>query len=130
MDIEELRLHMGELTHEEALVARAAIRWANSQKENMKKQNDGCPAANLLDEAKSLIEIREQQYGDSTESADVVAVMFGALTGITIDAKHVFILQILLKLIRMESSPTNRDHYLDILGYASLMWKEEENKSK
>lgn len=93
----------------------------------MTKENQGCPAANLLDEAKSLIEIREQQYGDSTESADAVALMFSTLTGVTIDAKHVFIIQILLKLIRMECSPTNRDHYLDILGYTSLMWKQEEN---
>ena len=33
MPVQELRLHMGELTTDEVLVARAAIRWANSQKE-------------------------------------------------------------------------------------------------
>lgn len=31
MPSDELRLHMGELTPDEVLVARAAIRWANSQ---------------------------------------------------------------------------------------------------
>lgn len=31
MPVQELRLHMGELTSDEVLVARAAIRWANSQ---------------------------------------------------------------------------------------------------
>ena len=30
MPTQELRLHMGELTGDEVLVARAAIRWANS----------------------------------------------------------------------------------------------------
>jgi len=30
MPTQELRLHMGELTTDEALVARAAIRWANT----------------------------------------------------------------------------------------------------
>ena len=33
MPMQELRLHMGEVTDREALVARAAIRWANSQRE-------------------------------------------------------------------------------------------------
>lgn len=33
MPTQELRLHMGELTEDEVLVARAAIRWANSQAE-------------------------------------------------------------------------------------------------
>lgn len=33
MPVQELRLHMGELTSDEVLVARSAIRWANSQKE-------------------------------------------------------------------------------------------------
>ena len=33
MPVQELRLHMGELTADEVLVARAAIRWANLQKE-------------------------------------------------------------------------------------------------
>ena len=33
MPVQELRLHMGELTTDEVLVARAAIRWANSQQE-------------------------------------------------------------------------------------------------
>ena len=33
MPTQELRLHMGELTTDEVLVARAAIRWANSQQE-------------------------------------------------------------------------------------------------
>ncbi len=31
MPIQELRLHMGELTNDEVLVARAAIRWANDR---------------------------------------------------------------------------------------------------
>ena len=31
MPVQELRLHMGELTTDEVLVARAAIRWTNSQ---------------------------------------------------------------------------------------------------
>ena len=30
MPVQELRLHMGELTDSEVRVARAAIRWANS----------------------------------------------------------------------------------------------------
>jgi len=33
MPVQELRLHMGELTTDEVLVARAAIRWTNSQQE-------------------------------------------------------------------------------------------------
>lgn len=33
MPVQELRLHMGELTSDEVLAARSAIRWANSQKE-------------------------------------------------------------------------------------------------
>lgn len=31
MPTQELRLHMGELTNDEVRVARAAIRWANTQ---------------------------------------------------------------------------------------------------
>lgn len=31
MPAQQLRLHMGELTHEEMRVARAAIRWANTR---------------------------------------------------------------------------------------------------
>lgn len=37
MPVQEFRLHMGELTADEVLVARAAIRWANSQKEAREK---------------------------------------------------------------------------------------------
>lgn len=29
MSNDELRLHMGEMTHEECMIARAAIKWAN-----------------------------------------------------------------------------------------------------
>lgn len=31
MPIQELRLHMGEITYRDSLVARAAIRWANTK---------------------------------------------------------------------------------------------------
>lgn len=34
MPVQEPRLHMGELTPDEVLVARAAIRWANSALES------------------------------------------------------------------------------------------------
>lgn len=36
MPTQELRLHMGELTNDEVMVARAAIRWANSKMEESK----------------------------------------------------------------------------------------------
>lgn len=43
MPSQTLRLHMGELTTDEMLVARAAIRWANAENKPVKKQLP-CPA--------------------------------------------------------------------------------------
>ena len=39
MPIQELRLHMGEITYRESLVARAAIRWANTKLMDHKCKN-------------------------------------------------------------------------------------------
>lgn len=48
MPTQELRLHMGELTTDEVLVARAAIRWANSQQEARVPLSDAKAALDAL----------------------------------------------------------------------------------
>lgn len=50
MPAQELRLHMGELTSREMLVARAAIRWANSTRRVRYREDDGRSAIGAMNE--------------------------------------------------------------------------------
>lgn len=75
MKADDLRLHMGELTANEVLVARAAIRWANTRAtpriddqvdvEAFKKL---IVAADFLHEAISECRVADDQYSDAFEA--------------------------------------------------------------
>lgn len=76
----------------------------------------------ILEEALKLVQEREASYGNACETFSAVAVAFQSITGLEgFRAQHVALVQILLKLVRMQHSPENQDHATDCCGYLELI---------
>lgn len=75
----------------------------------------------LLDAEHIITQDRNNLYGPPTQDFDRTAQMWSSyLTGKTeIKAHDVAAMMILLKISRIAWSPDNRDHWLDIAGYAA-----------
>jgi 5'(3')-deoxyribonucleotidase len=77
------------------------------------------PRAELLDEAKNLIVgDRNNQYGPPTKDFERTAAMWAAYKGVDFTAHDVAAMMALLKISRIAWSPTKRDHWADLAGYA------------
>lgn len=79
--------------------------------------------ASLLFEAEALVNgDRNAQYGDPRQDFVRTATMWGAYLGIEIQAHDVAALMVLLKASRIRWSPTKRDSWVDLAGYAACGW--------
>jgi hypothetical protein len=81
--------------------------------------------SSLLLEAQKLIEDeRAGVYGDSVKNHARIAALWSALLEKEITAHQVYLCLIAVKMSRLMESPTHRDSWMDIAGYAALAEKE------
>jgi hypothetical protein len=74
----------------------------------------------ILDEAESLINgDRNNSYGPPTQDFERTSIMWSAYLGKVLQAHDVAAMMCLLKLSRIAWSPSNRDHWVDMAGYAA-----------
>ena len=79
----------------------------------------------FLLEALDLIEgERAESYGDAKENHARIAAMWSALLEKEVTPNQVYLCLIAVKMSRLVESPTHRDSWLDIAGYAALAEKE------
>ena len=77
------------------------------------------PRADVLAEAITLITgDRNASYGEPADDFARTAAMWSAYLGTPVEAHDVAALLIMVKLSRISESPTKRDHWADIAGYA------------
>lgn len=91
------------------------------------------PRGKILREAEKLITgDRNKNYGSPTENFDTTAALWNAQLGHKLKpgesftATDVALLMIQLKMARLKTSTSNRDHYLDIAGYVACGWECQE----
>jgi len=78
----------------------------------------------LLDEAKRITAgVRDKEYGDPVQNHQRAADIFNAATSRDLLAEEVALMQICLKLSRVQGSPDKSDHYVDIMAYAGIMYE-------
>ena len=74
----------------------------------------------LLMDADSIVNgDRNVQYGDPNQDFRRTATMWGAFLGIELEPWQVAAMMALLKISRIAWSPTKRDSWLDLAGYAA-----------
>jgi hypothetical protein len=74
----------------------------------------------ILEEARDLIRgDRAESYGEARASFERIAALWSIYKGVTITAKDVADMMILLKISRSVTSPKH-DNWVDIIGYAAL----------
>lgn len=77
------------------------------------------PRRQILRDAEDLIcGDRNLDYGEPADSFQNIADAFNAVTGHNIAADEVAVFHICTKLVRRRASPTKRDTWVDIAGYA------------
>lgn len=82
------------------------------------------PRERLLADAVGLVVgARDADYGPPAEDFERTAAMWSAYFGADFTAADVGVMLILVKISRMVQSPTKRDHYLDVAGYAACAWE-------
>lgn len=91
------------------------------------------PRGAILREAEKLITgDRNKNYGNPTENFDTTAALWNAQLGHKLKpgesftATDVALLMVQLKMARLKTSMSNRDHYLDIAGYIACGWECQE----
>lgn len=91
------------------------------------------PRGKILREAETLITgDRNKNYGSPTENFDTTAALWNAQMshklkpGESFTGTDVALLMIQLKMARLKTSPSNRDHYLDIAGYIACGYECQE----
>ena len=77
----------------------------------------------LLADADTIINgDRNNQYGEPNQDFARSAAMIGAYLGVPIEQHDVAIIVTLIKCSRIRWSPTKRDHWQDLAGYAACGW--------
>ena len=78
----------------------------------------------LLTEAASLTSgDRQKDYGNPIDNMYHIAQIFNSITGHNIKTSEVPMFHIATKLARMQTSPTKRDHYIDVMAYAGIAYE-------
>jgi hypothetical protein len=74
----------------------------------------------MLDRCKEVVtKQRASQYGTPEDSFGDIAKMWETYLGVPIGPHNVAVMMILLKVVRMKSSPKKPDSWLDVAGYAA-----------
>lgn len=84
-------------------------------------QKPSLEAGGILEEAARAVRgPRHEDYGDMREGFQRAATMMNAILGgdVIIDARHVPLFMIAVKLSRLTASPDHRDSIVDIAGWA------------
>lgn len=91
------------------------------------------PRGQILREAEKLITgDRNKNYGSPTENFDTTAALWNLQLGHKLKpgesftATDVALLMVQLKMARLKTSTSKRDHYLDIAGYIACGWECQE----
>lgn len=66
---------------------------------------------------------RNVDYGPPSEDFSRTAAMWSAYFKIPVEASDVAAALVMVKLSRIAQSPTKRDHWVDICGYAACGWE-------
>lgn len=75
----------------------------------------------VLRVAESLITgARQEAYGDAVTEFQKVAAAWSIMFGWDVDPEQVPQAMVLLKMIRLQQSPTHVDSWVDIAGYTAL----------
>ena len=77
-------------------------------------------AQDVLKEALSVIEQREQQHGTKHHVFDQTRRLWTAYLGIPVNAEQVAMMMVLLKIARTQNGAFNPDDFVDAVGYAAL----------
>ena len=74
---------------------------------------------------------REKTYGHPAKNLETIAIMWQAFLDargqVSLTAKDVAVMMILLKAARLANDPGHRDSVVDICGYAALIERCDEN---
>ncbi len=70
-----------------------------------------------------LVGTRNHDYGDPRDMHNRAAEIFTAMTGLSVDGLMVAQMMIAVKLARLYHQPTHRDSYVDLCGYAGIMFE-------
>lgn len=74
----------------------------------------------ILDEASSIINgARTETYGGPEDSFKQIGALWSAHLGVSISTTDVALLLALMKVARLKKTPTHRDSWVDIAGYAA-----------
>lgn len=77
--------------------------------------------AALLDEAESILTLREATYGPAADAMAAIAARWSLTLGQPVTAAQVVLCMIDLKLARLSHDPSHRDSAVDVIGYAALL---------
>ncbi len=79
------------------------------------------PAVLALEEAESLVSMdRREVYGDAKDNFDMIAALWEAAFGWSVDAGRVALAMDLVKTSRLAVSPNHWDSWVDKAGYSAL----------
>ncbi len=81
------------------------------------------PAISFLEEARKTMEARAQlrDTPEGERTAKKIADVFNAITGRDLTEADAWLFLIILKIVRGQSGSYNRDDYVDLSAYASLL---------
>ena len=96
----------------------------NTKKENVMKRE-------LLEEAANIVEgQRKEDYGETYKSFERISNLWSAYLSCPISPSDVTAMMIMLKISRAKQTPTHKDSWVDMAGYAACGYevaqKEEE----
>ena len=74
----------------------------------------------VLEEAADVVGSRGDTHGGIRENHEQIAALWGAYLGVEITAHEVAEMMILLKVSRCSAGSPDRDHYVDVCGYAEI----------
>lgn len=75
----------------------------------------------ILTEARDIVtQDRSETHGDIQDNHDQIAAFWSAYLGVEIDATDVALMMIMLKISRASVGMRDRDHFVDMAGYASI----------
>lgn len=83
----------------------------------------------LLAGVRNIILDRHSRHGDSAYIHDTISSMMTTITKRKFSTEHVFMHNLLTKLARLMYGNGQKEHIVDVIGYAVLWHIHEQNKS-
>ena len=84
-------------------------------------EDEGYQIGDVAKEASEIVSMdRQDTHGDAYENMQHTADLWGAFLGVDIEAWEVAILMTMQKASRAKCGSLDRDHFVDIAGYADV----------